>query len=291
MSIAGRLPAGAAIAGLGLAFALAGTGLVGTAHASRRTDAIAAYDHGDYGSARTRFLSLARTGDADAAYRLGIMSDLGQGVPEDATEAFRWYRRAALTGYAPAEFNVAVMLDSHRGVPHDAAQAAEWYARAATHGNHRAQYNLGLLYSSGEGVPRNRPVAQAWFRLAESGGIPAAAEHIEAAGTRPETRGVASGRLHAVTPVAPKADTALSRREVEIVWTAPAQTVPVRFFLQVAHGGRDHGEIYADYVDSTAALVRLPAGGGAYAWRVYTVSPTTADYSIGAWIPFTVRPR
>ena len=279
-----------------LAWAVLGLFMVpagpGVALASPGADASAAYEHHDYTQARHIWLSMAQAGDADAAYRLGIMSDLGQGTTEDATEAYHWYRRAAETGYAPAEFNVAVMSDSDRGAPHNTALAAEWYARAATHGNHRAQYNLGLLYNTGDGVPRNRAVAAAWFHLAAIGGLPAAAEHVEALSAHPDTRGPQSTSLHPVHPVAPKAGATLTRNAVEIVWTAPSQTVPVRFFLQVvAHDGTDTRELYAAYTDATAALVRVAPGHRSYAWRVFTVSPSTADYSIGPWTSFMLHKR
>ncbi len=283
---------GAAIAAAGLLAVQVVPGLGGAAIATPRGDAAAAYERGDYAQARRVWRPLAETGDADAAYRLGIMADLGQGTPEDATEAYRWYHRAAAAGYAPAEFNVAVMSDSGRGVPHDTALAAAWYARAATHGNHRAQYNLGLLYNTGEGVPRNPAAAQAWFHLAAIGGIPAATEHVEALSAHPDTSGHPSTSLRPVRPVAPGSGAALARGAVEFVWTAPPQAVPVRFFLQVvAHDGTDTSELYASYTNATAALVRVAAGHHSYAWRVYTVSPTTADYSIGPWTPFTLHAR
>ena len=39
--------------------------------------------------------ALAEQGDATAQILLGLMYDNGRGVPEDATEAVRWYRLAA----------------------------------------------------------------------------------------------------------------------------------------------------------------------------------------------------
>ncbi|WP_428374492.1 tetratricopeptide repeat protein [Lichenicoccus sp.] len=289
MPVPGRTRVGrTAVAVLGLLAVQAGAGRA--ALASPRADAAHAYANGDYAQARGVWSSLAAAGDADAAYRLGLMSDLGQGTRENAADAFRWYRRAAEAGYAPAEFNVAVMSDSARGVPHNTALAAEWYARAATHGNHRAQYNLGLLYSTGDGVPRNKPVARAWFHLAAIGGLPAAADHVEALSSHPGTSGAPSASLRPVHPVAPRPGATLAPNAVEIVWTAPSQAVPVRFFLQVvARDGSKSREIYAAYTDATAALVHVAPGHRSYAWRVYTVSPTTADYSIGAWTAFTLR--
>ena len=46
--------------------------------------------------------ALAEQGDAGAQVLLGMMYDTGAGVPEDDTEAVRWYRLAADQGHASA---------------------------------------------------------------------------------------------------------------------------------------------------------------------------------------------
>ena len=43
---------------------------------------------------------LAEQGDADAQYNLGVMYANGEGVPQDAAEAVRWYRISADVGLA-----------------------------------------------------------------------------------------------------------------------------------------------------------------------------------------------
>ena len=40
----------------------------------------------------------AEEGDARAAFGLGLLYDLGEGVGQDATAAYSWYRRAAEAG-------------------------------------------------------------------------------------------------------------------------------------------------------------------------------------------------
>ena len=52
---------------------------------------------------------LAEQGDAEAQISLGIMYDYGRGVPEDDTEAVKWYRKAAEQGVAKAQYNLGVM--------------------------------------------------------------------------------------------------------------------------------------------------------------------------------------
>jgi hypothetical protein len=57
-------------------------------------DANAAYDRRDYATAQRLFRPLAEQGDAKAQFRLGGMYLNGQGVPQDAAEAVKWWRKA-----------------------------------------------------------------------------------------------------------------------------------------------------------------------------------------------------
>ena len=91
----------------------------------------AAYDRGDYATALEEFRPLAEQGDADAQFHLGLMYDFGEGVPQDRTEAAKWFHLAAEQGHAPA------------------------------------QSFLGLLYLwGGEGVTQNYVLAHMWSSLA-----------------------------------------------------------------------------------------------------------------------------
>jgi TPR repeat protein len=79
-------------------------------------DARRAFDAGRFDEARHLWLPLAAAGDAEAALNLGLLYDLGRGVPHDSSIAYRWYRQAAEAGLAQAAFNVAVLHDSGVGV-------------------------------------------------------------------------------------------------------------------------------------------------------------------------------
>jgi hypothetical protein len=48
----------------------------------------------------------------------------GKGVPQDDVEAVRWYRLAADQGHANAQYNLGVMYDIGAGVPQGASDAA-----------------------------------------------------------------------------------------------------------------------------------------------------------------------
>ena len=58
------------------------------------------------------------------------MYDNGVGVPQDYTEALKWYLHAARQGDADAQYNLGVMYRNGKGVPQDNAAALKWYRRA-----------------------------------------------------------------------------------------------------------------------------------------------------------------
>ena len=72
-------------------------------------------------------LMAAEQGDANAQFKLGHLYSIGKGVPKSASEAIKWYRKAAGQGHA------------------------------------RAQYNLGAAYANGVGVRSNKKTAIDWF--------------------------------------------------------------------------------------------------------------------------------
>ncbi len=113
-----------------------------------------AADRGDYHTAVKEFQLSAEWGDVKARYNLGVMYQLGLGVPKDDQEAIRWYRLAAEQGDASAQFKLGVMYDKGRGVPQDYQEAVRWYRRAAEQGNAGAQNNLGFMYGNAQGGRR-----------------------------------------------------------------------------------------------------------------------------------------
>jgi TPR repeat protein len=126
--------------------------------------AMAHYNLGDFTGARVELEKLARAGEAQAQYNLGVMARDGQGGPKSDADGFAWFRKAADQGHTLAAFNVGVMYDNGIGVAKNYAEAARWYRVAADKGDAAAQYNLGLLYVDGAGVAQDLPTAVSWWR-------------------------------------------------------------------------------------------------------------------------------
>jgi uncharacterized protein len=58
-------------------------------------DGAAAYERGEYATAFQLWRPLAEQGDTDAKYDIGILYVEGHGVPQDYSEAVKWFRKAA----------------------------------------------------------------------------------------------------------------------------------------------------------------------------------------------------
>lgn len=147
---------------------------------------LAAFSAGRYAEALNEWQRAAQAGDGQAALYVGMMNDLGRGVPQDSKAARTWYERAAALGNPPAMFNIGTLYDSGNGVPRDRAVAADWYRKAAAQGMGRAAYALGLMYEAGDGVPGDRGQAMRYFRQALASGVTAARSHLAALGNSNE---------------------------------------------------------------------------------------------------------
>lgn len=57
------------------------------------------------------------------------------------------------------------LFSTGRGVPQNYSEAAKWFYRAATRGNGDAQFALGMAYNKGQGVPRDYVLSYLWLNL------------------------------------------------------------------------------------------------------------------------------
>ena len=74
-----------------------------------------AFARHDFAAAAERWRAEAGAGSTEAKFGLGLVNDLGLGMPRDAAKALRWYLEAAEEGLPQAQFNVGVMLDAGTG--------------------------------------------------------------------------------------------------------------------------------------------------------------------------------
>ena len=113
--------------------------LLAPAHAADFQAGLEAYQRNDYEAALEEFRPLAEQGHAEAQYKLGVMYDVGKGVPKNDTEAVSWYRKAAEQGHAWAQYSLAVMYYNGEGIPQDYVQAYAWFDIVASQGDKDAE--------------------------------------------------------------------------------------------------------------------------------------------------------
>lgn len=150
-----------ALAGCVLVFALASQVMAGSL-----SDAEHIYSAGDYAKAAKLYMPLAKRGNTQAQFRLGVIYYLGQGVPQDYKVSAGWLRLAAKQGLALAQNLLGTIYDLGLKVPQDYKEAAKWYRFSAEQGNADGQYNLGIMYARELGVPQNYLRAHMWMSLA-----------------------------------------------------------------------------------------------------------------------------
>lgn len=112
------------------------------------------------------YLKSAEQGNLRSQFNLGIMYHAGQGVPQSYSEALKWWHKAAEQGHAKSQFVLGSMYHRADGVAQNYSEALKWYRRAAEQGHAESQFTLGRMYHSADGVTQNYTEATKWYRKA-----------------------------------------------------------------------------------------------------------------------------
>lgn len=126
----------------------------------------------DHDRARRLFLEAhARGGPVWATEYLGDMWRLGEGGPEDLSEAVRYYEAAAERGSAYAANWLGYYYDNGlAGLPVDHERAIELFTLAAEQDNVTGLYNMGSMYDGGRGVEEDNEIAADYYARAAAMG-------------------------------------------------------------------------------------------------------------------------
>ncbi|MBC3862465.1 sel1 repeat family protein [Undibacterium jejuense] len=148
-----------------------------------------------------KLTELARQGNVDAQYHVGMLLNNGIGVSKDFKQAYEWFEKSSRNGDALASYKVGCYLAGQFGnvVPLDAAmafnyklrsaeagyslaqqdiavsylrksefeKAVQWSKAAADQGYPMALYNLSVFYKDGKGVPADKTLSYGYFKLAK----------------------------------------------------------------------------------------------------------------------------
>ncbi len=132
---------------------------------------------------------LAKAGNAEAIYHLGMAYHTGSGVPEDHAKALDAFRKATALGDPLGAYKLGCYYDGQGAglVEPDAKLALQYKLVAAKAGYALAQQDVGVLYAQSGDVPTGlswleRSAAQGW-----SGGLMALASvYNGATGVKPD---------------------------------------------------------------------------------------------------------
>ena len=120
-----------------------------------------AYEQADYPTALKEVRPLAERGNPEAQALLGVMYNLGRGVPLDLSQAEKWYKAAADQGNAQAECQLGSMY-----LRRDPARGLKLLKLSAEQGFSDSYLLLGWAYMSVKEVPRDLVQADMWLNLA-----------------------------------------------------------------------------------------------------------------------------
>lgn len=121
---------------------------------------------GDHDTARTVFLPLAKQGNVEACYELGMLYRSEKSSFQSKAEAIKWFEKASAKNHAEATTCLGAMYARGEGVPENNDKANELYWKAAALGSTIARCNLGAKFREGvDGFPKDYDKAY-WLLIA-----------------------------------------------------------------------------------------------------------------------------
>ena len=112
-------------------------------------------------------------GQKEAQNRIGNAYRNGEGVRQNHTAAYNWYRQSSVFD-SHGMCNLGACYYNGNGTQKDIDKANYWWKQSAELGYRQAQMNLGFAYLLGDGLTKNPRKAKKWFRLAAQQGHPEA---------------------------------------------------------------------------------------------------------------------
>ncbi len=80
-------------------------------------------------------VTMADSGEKNAIYTLAVLSESGEGIPQDFVQAYRGHTSAANQNHSHAQVHLALCYAHGRGVPQDLDLAIHWLTLSATQKN------------------------------------------------------------------------------------------------------------------------------------------------------------
>lgn len=136
------------------------------------TEGIAFLDAGDVSAAAAEFAGAYEAGEAEGAFYLGRLFELGLGTEQDEMRAANLYSAAVDAGSVKAQVRLGLMYHEGRVLLRDYTEGSRLLCAAADAGDADGQLNCGLAYQIGRGVPVDDAKAMTyWQQSADQGNI------------------------------------------------------------------------------------------------------------------------
>ncbi|MDE1155417.1 MAG: tetratricopeptide repeat protein [Acidobacteriaceae bacterium] len=114
--------------------------------------------------------SACGNGNIDKCYSAGRLFELGQGVPRDYMQAYKYFKQACDGGNIEGCNELGFLFANGFGVARDYQQAYRYGKQACDGGEMLSCKNLGLLFLDGQGVAQDYSQAFKYFKQACNGG-------------------------------------------------------------------------------------------------------------------------
>jgi TPR repeat protein len=100
----------------------------------------------NYSAAFQEMQRLAQTGNAQAIYNLGYMTQMGQGTAKDSSKALKYYEDASNKGYAQASYTLAQIYETGElGVAKDSNKFSQYVQKASAQGSDDATVKIATI--------------------------------------------------------------------------------------------------------------------------------------------------
>lgn len=132
----------------------------------------------DWTEAKKKYTDASLLGNHNGSHHLGLMYRHGDGVDKNLTMAFSWMEKAADQGSTDAMNDLGVYYKDGLGVDQNYSRSADWFRKGSELGNVFAQFNLALLYTSGVGVGIDLNKSTALYEAAAFSGYNAAQRNL-----------------------------------------------------------------------------------------------------------------
>lgn len=124
----------------------------------------------NYQQALTAYELAASQNNPVGQFNLGLLYEMGKGVPVDYKKAGALYTQAAEQGHVQSMVQLADMYFNGSAGYRDEDKALEWYKKAAQSGDREALYQLGLMSETGVAMALDSAAAVRYYTQAADKG-------------------------------------------------------------------------------------------------------------------------